>query len=122
MKNLIYKIKWGIISIGLFFTTKFVYGDTGYTTCPQGGGLSNPLKSCTFADLVQSIAKLAVQIGIPIAAIFIIYSGLLFVTARGNEEQLKKAKTNFIWAMIGTAILLGAWVIASAISETIKSF
>lgn len=85
-----------------------------------GGSLSNPLQAQSFAELVEDIAKLAAQIGIPVAAIFIIYSGLLFVTARGSEEQLKKAKTNFMWAMIGTAILLGAWVIARAISETIR--
>jgi hypothetical protein len=84
--------------------------------------LTNPLNAKTFSDLVASIAKLAAEIGIPIAAIFIIYSGLLFVTARGSEDQLKKAKTNFMWAMIGTAILLGAWVIADAIATTVKSF
>lgn len=97
--------------------TKNVFVVQGETS-----GLTNPLKSETIAQLVENIAKLVAQIGIPVAAIFIIYSGLLFATARGNEEQLKKAKTNFMWAMIGTAILLGAWVIAKAISETIKGF
>ncbi|MBI4692242.1 MAG: hypothetical protein HY773_02265 [Candidatus Terrybacteria bacterium] len=82
--------------------------------------LINPLGDKSFSQLVEAIAKLAAQIGIPIAAIFIIYSGLLFVTARGSEEQLKKAKTTFMWTMIGTAILLGAWVIASAIAGTIQ--
>ncbi len=92
------------------------------STCVSGGGLTNPLNSCSFAELVTTIANLAMKIGIPIAAIFIIYAGLQFVTARGNEEKLKSAKTNFYWAMIGTAILLGANVIATAISETIKGF
>jgi len=84
-----------------------------------GGELTNPLNAGSIPALVESIAALAAQIGIPIAAIFIIYSGVLFITARGSEEQLKKAKTNFMWAMIGTAILLGAWIIAKAISDTI---
>lgn len=87
-----------------------------------GSGLGNPLNSESFAELIESIAKLAAKIGIPIAAIFIIYSGLLFVTARGNEKQLETAKASFTWAIIGTAILLGAWVIASAIEATIRSF
>jgi hypothetical protein len=113
MKKFIHKIKWGIISMVLAGP---VFAKTGENA------LTNPLKSETIAQLVENIAALAAKIGIPIAAIFIIYSGLLFVTARGNEEQLKKAKTNFMWAMIGTAILLGAWVIAKAISETIKGF
>lgn len=87
-----------------------------------GSGLTNPLNSESFAELIESIAKLAAKIGIPIAALFIIYSGLLFVTARGNEKQLETAKASFTWAIIGTAILLGAWVIASAIEATIRSF
>lgn len=117
VKDFIYKIWLGIISVGLtlpFLTRADGVGDT----CPEGT-LCNPLKTGSFPALVESIAKLVAQVGIPIAAIFIIYSGLLFVTARGNEEQLRKAKTNFMWAMIGTAILLGAWVIARAINETI---
>lgn len=84
--------------------------------------LTNPLKSESIAQLVENIAALAAQIGVTVAAIFIIYSGILFVTARGNEEQLKKAKTNFMWAMLGAAILLGAWVIAKAIADTVKGF
>lgn len=87
-----------------------------------GSTLTNPLNSSSFAELIESIAKLAAKIGIPIAALFIIYSGLLFVTARGNEKQLETAKASFTWAIIGTAILLGAWVIASAIEATIRSF
>ncbi len=102
MKNIIHKIKWSIISLILPFGASAQGGGTG-------GQLTNPLNSQTIAQLVENIARLAAQIGIPVAAIFIIYSGILFITARGSEEQLKKAKTNFMWAMIGTAILMGAW-------------
>ena len=114
MKNLIY---WIIINIIL---TKPVFAQD--VIGETGGELINPLEAGSIPALVESIAALVAKIGIPIAAIFIIYSGLLFVTARGNEEQLKKAKTNFMWAMIGTSILLGAWVIAKAIKQTIQGF
>lgn len=115
IKNILSQtIFWGIINIVLTNTALAQY--SGETS------LKNPLNAESFRDLVLSIAELAAKIGIPIAAIFIIYSGLLFVTARGNEEQLKKAKTNFMWAMIGTAILMGAWVIADAIATTVESF
>lgn len=129
IKNIIHKIKinslskiffWVIINIVLI---RNVFADTqtgqGCEPCPAGS-LCNPLKSCTFEALIESIAEIAVKIGIPIAAIFIIYSGFLFVTARGSEEKLTKARSNFTWAMIGTAILLGAWVIAKAIKATVE--
>ncbi|KKR80352.1 MAG: hypothetical protein UU28_C0042G0010 [Parcubacteria group bacterium GW2011_GWD2_40_9] len=67
-----------------------------------------------------ALSELAIEIGIPIAALFIIYSGLMFVTARGNEEKLKKAKTGLMWSLGGTAILLGAWAITEVLKDTIE--
>ncbi len=91
--------------------------------CPSSpsGFLPNPLCSQTFADLIANIAKIVAEIGLPIAAMAIIYAGFLFVTAGGNEEKLKKAKTTFLWSIIGTALLLGAWAIAQAISSFITT-
>src|SRR3989338_4173997 len=70
--------------------------------------LCNPLKTDSFTSLMQSISQLAVQIGIPIAALFIIYSGLKLVMARGNEDAIKDAKKGLTWAIIGSGILIGA--------------
>ncbi len=81
--------------------------------------LKNPLQSTSFSVLVENVAKIVAQIGFPIAALAIIYSGFLFVTARGNEKQLEDAKRTFLWTIIGTAILLGAWAIAIAIQTFI---
>jgi len=70
---------------------------------------------------MQSVSQLAVQIGIPIAALFIIYSGLKLVVARGNEEDIKKAKTGLTWAIIGSGILIGAWTIMKILQSTVES-
>lgn len=77
--------------------------------------LPNPVNANTFTELINLFAGLAVQIGIPIAAIFIIFAGFQFVTARGNQTKLQNAKTTFYWTIIGTVILVGAWVIAKAV-------
>ena len=52
-------------------------------------------------------------------ALAIIYSGFLFVAARGNSEKLTKAKDTLLYTIIGAAILLGAWAIATMISSTV---
>lgn len=77
----------------------------------------NPLASQSFEALVQSLANWVAAIALPIAAIFIIYSGFLFVTAGGNQSKLDAAKTTFYWTMIGTAITVGAWALATAIVD-----
>jgi len=87
-----------------------------------GSTLQNPLKDISsFGDLIAAILDIVVKIGMPIAVLFIIYSGFLFVTAQGSEEKLKKAKTSLLYTVLGTAILLGASVLANAIGSTIES-
>lgn len=83
--------------------------------------LCNPLKTDSFTSLMESLSQLAVQIGIPIAALFIIYSGLKLVMARGNDESIKKATTGLTWAIIGSGILIGAWTIMKILQSTVES-
>ena len=132
-KNRLHNTIFGIIIIMVLTMPVFAFGQLNIPGGPEPsipggkcddvenkGILTNPLSSCSFSQLVASIADLAVKIGIPIAVIFIIYSGLLFVTARGSEDKLKTAKTSITWAIIGTAILVGAKIIAEVLEATIK--
>jgi hypothetical protein len=110
--TLIKTIFWSIISVGLTRQTFALQGEQD---------LKNPLGGIdSFAELVNAIANIVFKIGVPVAVIFIIYSGFLFVSAKGNAEQLKSAKSTFFWAVIGTAVLLGAKIIATVIETTIK--
>lgn len=88
---------------------------------PPSGSISNPIQAKTFGELVQAIAKAITAIGIPLVAIFLVWSGFLFVTARGNEQQLVRAKTTFFWALVGGAVVIGAWAIATAIVNFARS-
>ncbi|MDO8523219.1 MAG: TrbC/VirB2 family protein [bacterium] len=81
----------------------------------------NPIKANDFGTVVQAIAGLMLKIGIPVATIFLLYAGFLFVTARGDETKLKTAKEVFWYTVIGTAIIVGASVIASAVVNFAKN-
>lgn len=83
--------------------------------------LSNPIQANSFYDLITAIVNVLLAIGIPVAVIFIIYAGFLFVTAGGSEEQVKKAKEMLIWTLAGTALLVGAKTIALALQSTVTS-
>jgi nitrate reductase gamma subunit len=75
----------------------------------------NPINCEDFPCVVQALTAILVNIAIPLAAIFLIYGGFLFVAARGDEQQLKSAKDIFWYTIIGTAIVVGAYAIASAV-------
>lgn len=85
-----------------------------------GSKLDNPISVGSFPDFIALLLKIAVQIGFPVAVLFIIYSGFLFVKAQGNETELTKAKKALTWTIIGTAVLLGASVLSYAIQNTIN--
>lgn len=82
-------------------------------------GIVNPIKAESIYALIQTILHGVLTIGIPIVALVIIYSGFLFVFARGNPEKLSKAKDALLYTVIGAAILLGSWAIAQMIQATI---
>lgn len=81
---------------------------------PLGGGEVDSIPL-----LVEKLLEIVLQIGVPLVAIMIIYSGYLFVAARGNPGELTKAKETLKYTFIGAAILLGAYVIAEALVGTI---
>jgi hypothetical protein len=95
-------------------STRLVYAD-------DDGKLDNPLTVDTLSEFLSQILDVVVIIGTPIVVFFIIYAGFLFVTARGNEEQLSKAKQTIIWVIVGAALVLGAQALSVAIKETVES-
>ena len=81
--------------------------------------IKNPISVNTINEFIKVILIGVIKIGIPIVALAIIYSGFLFVTARGKSEKLTEAKKALMYSLIGAAILLGSWAIAQLISNTV---
>lgn len=84
--------------------------------------LKNPFKG---GDTIQAFFKTIIRdivfpIGGVIAVLAFIWSGFLFVKAQGNDAKLTEAKKALLYTAIGTAILLGAWVIMEVITGTIN--
>lgn len=117
------KLVKSILVTGLFMVPVYFISAAGMSGGSGGsfsGKLDNPISVGSFPEFIALLLKIAVQIGFPIAVLFIIYSGFLFVKAQGNETELTKAKKALTWTIIGTAVLLGASVISYAIQNTIN--
>jgi hypothetical protein len=105
----------------------------GGSNTPAGGGsntpsstkidahIENPLGDSVvdIPSFIEKILRFILMLGVPIVVLAIIYCGFLFVTALGNSEKLKKAKTALVYTLVGAALLLGAFVIAEAIQGTV---
>lgn len=84
--------------------------------------LENPLKIDTINGLLEAILGIVIVLATPVIIFFIIYSGFLYVTARGNPEQIKQASQALTYAVIGGVIILGSFAIATIVGNLVTSF
>lgn len=103
-------------------TTRTTDGPTTRTTDIGFRELENPFRNAdTLDELLNLILNdIVLPIGGILAVLAFIYSGFLYVTAQGNESKLAKAHSALLYTAIGTAVLLGAAVIASVIGNTVE--
>lgn len=74
-------------------------------------------------DLVKRIAQFLIVVSVIVAVIFIIWGGVMYMAARGDEDQAGKAKTTIFNGIIGAAVVLGVGVILQTLAGLItRSF
>ncbi|MEZ4114515.1 MAG: pilin [Candidatus Paceibacterota bacterium] len=71
-----------------------------------------------FKQLCRRPSKCSSKNRNPNFGIFLVYSGLRLVMARGNEKDLTDAKKNLLWVIIGGVILFGAWTLVKVLKGT----
>jgi ribose/xylose/arabinose/galactoside ABC-type transport system permease subunit len=90
------------------------------TTFAEAGKIDNPLKATSIQGLIAFGLTFVVNLLAIAGVVWIIWTGFLFVKAQGNEKELEVAKKSFFNAIVGMAIILGAWGIAQAIAKTLS--
>jgi type IV secretory pathway VirB2 component (pilin) len=68
-------------------------------------------------NVLNRVKSILLAVGVAIAVIFIIVAGIMYMTAQGDEEKTKKAKTMIINALIGVAIMLLALFLVSMVQS-----
>lgn len=112
MKTFIKKYAFtNIVSALVLFLPIFIFA--------AGETINNPLKHNDVNLILTDIMNLVATAGAIVVVFFIIYSGFKFVSARGNEAEVTKAKDIFWATIVGGAILLGADVIARVVVNTV---
>lgn len=65
---------------------------------------------------IKQIAQFLIVMALVVAVIFIIWGGVTWMAAMGNEEKAKKAKTRIKNGIIGALIILGVGVILQTLA------
>lgn len=78
-------------------------------------GIKPNTSTLEVSELVNKVISILGYIAGALAVIYLIWSGIMYITANGNPEQAKKAQTGIINAIIGIVVILLAYTIFSAI-------
>ena len=117
---MIKKILTAFILFSASAVTLYAQTSTGNPPRPAGQ-LENPFKGpASLAELLRVIVNdILVPIGAVLAVFAFIFVGFKYVTAQGKPAEIQKAHKMLLTTTIGTAILLGAWLIATVICKTV---
>ena len=85
--------------------------------------ISNPLsgKIGSVSQLLSTFVDWIINLGTVAVVLFFIYVGFQFVAARGNPDAITKARSAFLWTVVGTLVLIGAKVLTEVIKNTLTN-
>lgn len=105
-------------------------GDTTNVPPPAGGGNDtnihiryvNPIQANNVQGFIAKVIDSAVLLLTPIIVIMILWTGFLFISARGNPEEIGNAKKALLYTLIGATIVLIAKGFSLAIKDIFSQF
>lgn len=90
---------------------------------PPIGNPDDAIRLRTIEDIIQRAAQFLIVFGVILAVIFIIWGGITWMMAGGDEDKAGAAKTRIWNGILGAAIVLGVGVILQTLSALItRSF
>ena len=90
----------------------YAQGDFGLSAAGKAAKVNTSL---TPETVIGSIIKSALQFVGILFFLLMLYAGFLWMTARGNEKTVERAKEIIIAAVIGLVIITAAYAITSAV-------
>lgn len=124
-----------VLLLTIFFTGALIFTPTSAKAVDIGGGdeglLSNAAEEAgyknedeevsrtAFAEQVGQIIEAAMSFLGIIFTVLMVYGGFLWMTSRGNEDQVDKAQRIITSAVIGLIIAVGAFSISDWAVKTL---
>ncbi|OGY45213.1 MAG: hypothetical protein A2744_00650 [Candidatus Buchananbacteria bacterium RIFCSPHIGHO2_01_FULL_44_11] len=83
----------------------------------QTGTISESSLAETVAEIIKAVLAL---LGIIFIALMV-YAGFMWMTSAGNEDRVEKAKKTIVAAVIGTVIIICAYIITAFVINSLQS-
>lgn len=108
-----------VASATVLFASQALAQGSAFFDNPQTGAAPNVSAQGTLGQNVTNIINFFLGLLGLIAVAFLIYAGVLMVTAGGNEEQVGKAKKIITYSVIGIVIILLSYTIVSFVTSAL---
>lgn len=80
----------------------------------------NPITSGSLEDVLRNVVTWVLFLAGAIAIVYLIYGGILYITAGGDAEKATKGRTAVVNAVIGVIIIMLALVIVQWVMGIIR--
>ncbi|KKR04244.1 MAG: hypothetical protein UT30_C0010G0008 [Candidatus Uhrbacteria bacterium GW2011_GWF2_39_13] len=82
--------------------------------------LTNPLYTTDIREVIARIIQAILGITGAVALLMFVYGGFLLLISGGENEKIKKGKETMKWAVLGLAVIIGAYMIVSTIINALE--
>jgi Type IV secretion system pilin len=81
----------------------------------------NPTAFKDLGQVVSAVVNIVQVLLIMATTLYLLYAGLMFVTARGEPSKITAARDALLWGMVGAALILAARVLVTALQGGVNS-
>ncbi len=87
----------------------------------HAAALTNPLGTTDLTVIIARLIQAILGITGAIALLMFIWGGFQWLISAGSPEKVKKGKETLTWAVIGLAVIVGAYMLVSAVVSALES-
>lgn len=122
MKSFWQKHKWGIMVLGVLLIGGFILAAKGVSaeSLLDQVGKQDGVPKTELPVLIANIIKIVLGLVGIVLVILIIWAGILWMTAGGEEKNVTKAKGMLSNAIIGLVIIVLAYTIAQFVTTQLN--
>lgn len=92
----------------------------GFAQLAMAEGIKPPIEVDSLEELIANIVKYALTLTAVLAVAYIVYGGFLYISAAGDETQIKAGKQAIIGAVIGIIVIGLAYAIVEFVISAME--
>jgi len=99
------------ITLSAVLLTSLIAASPAFAQTTTTGGVSQ------IQTFIESVIQVMITLAGLISVGFFIWGGFGYITSSGNPEKLDQSKKTVIYSAVGLAIVLGAFVLSSIVTQ-----